>query len=62
MTHPAQEGSVQISRVHHAAICKEIGERLRTCLDLPVRLPPRLLGLMERLRDDRPRNSVDPGA
>jgi hypothetical protein len=62
MTHPAQESSVQIASIHQAAICKEIGERLRTCLDLPVSLPPRLLGLMEQLRDDRPRNSADPGA
>jgi hypothetical protein len=62
MTHPVQESSVQISRVHQAAICKEIGERLRTCLDLPDRLPPRLLGLMEQLRDEPARNSADPGA
>ena len=62
MTHPAQESRVQISRVHQAAICKEIGERLRTCLDVPVRLPPRLVGLMEQLHDDRPRNSADPDA
>jgi hypothetical protein len=62
MTHPVQESSVQIGRVHQAAICKEIGERLRTCLDLPVSLPPRLLGLMEQLRDEPTRNSADPGA
>jgi hypothetical protein len=63
MTYPARESSVQISRVHHAAICKEIGERLWTSLDRePVRLPPRLLGLMERLRDDRSQNSANPSA
>jgi hypothetical protein len=62
MTYPAHESSVHISRDHQAAICKEIGESLRACLDLPVCLPPRLLGLMEQLRDDRPRNSADPGA
>jgi hypothetical protein len=62
MTHPAHESSVQIGRVHQAAICKEIGERLRTCLDMPVHLPPRLLGLMEQLRADRPRNSAGSGA
>jgi hypothetical protein len=63
MTYPARESSVQISRVHHAAICKEIGERLWTSLGRePVRLPPRLLGLMERLRDDRSQNSANPSA
>ena len=62
MTYPAHEGCVLISRVHQAAICKEIGESLRACLDIPADLPPRLLGLMEQLRDDRPLNSADPGA
>jgi len=62
MTHPAHESSVQISHVHQAAICKEIGEGLRACLDLPVRLSPQLTELMERLRNDRPRNSAESGA
>jgi hypothetical protein len=63
MTYPAHESRVQISRVHSAAICKEIGERLRTPLDQePVRLPPRLLKLIERLREARSRNAASPGA
>jgi hypothetical protein len=63
MTYPAHESSIEISRVHQAAICKEIGERLWTCQDQePVRLPPRLIGLMKRLRDDRPRNSAESSA
>ena len=60
MTYPAHESSVQISRVHHAAICKEIGERLWTSLDRePGRLSPLLLGLMERLRDNCSRKFGD---
>ena len=55
MTYPAHESSVQISRVHHAAICKEIGESIWTRQDQePARLPPRLVALMERLRNDGP--------
>ena len=63
MTYPAHEDGVQISSVHHAAICKEIGERIRTDLERkPARPSPRLIALMKRLRDDRPRNSADPDA
>lgn len=63
MTHPAHESGVRISRVHCVAIRKEIGERLWTRRDQElVRLPPRLLVLMERLREDRGRNSAKPSA
>lgn len=53
MTYPAPEGDGQISRVHSAAICKEIGERLGVFLDLkPARTPPHLAMLVGRLRDE----------
>jgi hypothetical protein len=60
MTYPAHESRVQIGRVHSMAICKEIGERLRTRLDQEsVRLPRRLLILIKRLRGARSRNSAN---
>jgi hypothetical protein len=63
MTHRLQESRVRISRVHLAAIGKEIGDRLRTFLDQrSVRLPPSLDKLMQRLREDRSRRSENPGA
>jgi hypothetical protein len=47
---------VQINQTHSGAICKEIGERLRATLTAnPDRLPPRIVGLMERF------DSVDRG-
>ena len=62
MTHPLQESRVRISHVHLAAIGKEIGERLRTFLNKQsVRLPPSLVKLTQRLREDRPRRSANPG-
>ena len=55
MTYPAYKDSDQVGSVHYAAICKEIGESIWTRQDQePVRLPPRLVGFMERLRNDRP--------
>jgi hypothetical protein len=63
MTYPAYQDSDQIGSIHHAAICREIGERIRTDLDRkPASLSPRLIGLMKRLRNDRPWNSAEPGA
>jgi hypothetical protein len=63
MTYPVRKGFVQISSVHGAAICKEIGERLQIALNrVSVRLPSRLAKLMAQLRDDRSRNSADPSA
>jgi hypothetical protein len=50
MTHPMD--GVQIDRVHSGAICREIGDRLRTSL---IRtggdLPPALRLLMEQLAE-----------
>jgi hypothetical protein len=52
-----------MSRVHLAAIGKEIGDRLRTFLNQrSVRLPPVLIKLVQRLREDRSRTSAEPGA
>jgi hypothetical protein len=63
MAYPAYEDCNQIGSVHRAAICKEIGERLRSHLDQePVQLTPRLSGLIEKLRDDLSRNSQSPSA
>jgi hypothetical protein len=63
MTHPLHESSIQISRVDLAAIGKEIGDRLRTFLNQrSVRLPPALIKLVQRLREDRSRTSAEPGA
>jgi hypothetical protein len=63
MTYPAHEGLIRISSVHGAAICKEIGERLQIGLSrVSVRLPPRLARLIAQLRDNRCRDSADPGA
>jgi hypothetical protein len=63
MTHPLRQSSIRTSRVHIAAIGKEIGERLRTFLNKrSVRLPPSLVKLVQRLREDRSRNTEKPGA
>jgi hypothetical protein len=63
MTYPAHQDGDQIDSIHHTAICREIGERIRMDLDRkPARLSPRLIGLMKRLRDDRSWNSAEPGA
>ena len=60
MIYPLHEGAIQIDRVHRAAICEEIGERLHDQLKQPIRLPRRLLGLLQQLRDDDSRNSARP--
>jgi hypothetical protein len=63
MTYPAYEDSGQVGSVHMAAICKELGERIWSGQDKePVPLPPRLFGLMERLRNDPAWNSPHSGA
>ena len=52
MTHSAQQGDVEISRLHNVAICKEIGERL--AIGMKPKLsgtPPHLIMLMRQLRD-----------
>jgi|EndMetStandDraft_4_1072995.scaffolds.fasta_scaffold06536_15 hypothetical protein len=61
MTHPSHESRARISRVHLAAIGKEIGERLRTLLNKQlVRLPASLVKLVQRIREDRSRSSAKP--
>jgi hypothetical protein len=61
MTYPAPVGDGQISRVHSAALCKEIGERLGVFLDLkPARMPPHLAMLVGRLRDEPAGIKPDP--
>jgi hypothetical protein len=51
MTHSAQQGDVEISRLHNVAICKEISERLAIGMKLkPAGMPPHLMMLMRRLR------------
>jgi hypothetical protein len=53
MTYPAPEGDGQIDRVHSAALCKEIGERLGASLDrMPAEMPPHMAMLVRRLRDE----------
>ena len=53
MTYLAHESDASLSRVHSLAICREIGERLRTGMDqASVQMPPRLVLLMARLRDE----------
>jgi hypothetical protein len=52
MTYSAQQGEVEISRLHNVAICKEISERLAVGMKLtPSGMPPHLTMLMRRLRD-----------
>jgi hypothetical protein len=52
MTDRANESGVRIGRVHSAAICEEIGERLRTRLNRQAVPPPPELGaLIGQLRD-----------
>jgi hypothetical protein len=63
MTYPVHEDCNLIGSVHHAAICQQIGESIWTRLDRePICLSPRLMGLVERLHNNRPRNSADSGA
>jgi hypothetical protein len=50
MTHPMDD--VQIDRAHSGAICREIGDRLRTSLSRAGEdLPPALRLLMEQLAE-----------
>ena len=57
MTYSVPQGDGQISRVHSLALRTEIGERLRTSLDQGlVEMPPHLLMLMKRLRDEPARD------
>jgi hypothetical protein len=58
MTYSAPQAKAQISRLHSAAIRKEIGERLRARLDQgPIEAPAHLVRLMERLGDEPVRST-----
>ena len=51
MTSPAVRNDIQIDRVCSAAICEEIGDRLRIALTSePNRLPQRMTMLVDELR------------
>jgi hypothetical protein len=53
MTYFAQQGDVEISRLHNAAIRKEISEGLAIGMKPePSVMPPHLMTLMRRLRDE----------
>ncbi len=59
MTNRAVRNDVQIDRVFSAAICEEIGDRLRIGLTgKPDRLPQRMRMLVEQIA----RNDSDPAA
>ena len=50
---PPHQGDVQISHAHNVALRKEIGEMLAISMgQKPVGMPPRLMMLMDRLRDE----------
>jgi hypothetical protein len=60
MTCSARKGDSQISRVHNVAVRTEIGEGLRISMDQRlVAMPPHLLMLMTRLRDEPARSQRD---
>jgi hypothetical protein len=60
MTHVTHGNEGRISRVHIAALCKEIAERLGTILgQQTVKIPAHLLALMKRLRDEPSRIQRD---
>ena len=53
MTHSAQQGDVEISRLHNVAIFTEISERLAIGMKSnPAGMPPHLMMLMRRLGDE----------
>jgi hypothetical protein len=53
MPSSAQQGHVEISRLHNVAICKEISERLAIGMKpKSAGMPPHLMMLMTRLRDE----------
>ncbi len=65
MTYSAQQGGVEISRLHNVAICKEISERLAIVMKpKPSGIPPHLMMLVRRLRDEPlsppPLNPLEP--
>jgi hypothetical protein len=63
MTKSRPQGHILISHVHNAALCREIGERLRISMgQTPVGMPPRLTALMKQLRDESSKPIRMPGA
>jgi hypothetical protein len=55
MTNPAARNDSQIDHASSAAICDEIGDRLRlTLARKPHRLPQRMMKLVERMAADKP--------
>jgi hypothetical protein len=59
MIYPAHQGDVRISHVHNAALREEISERLVVSLgQRPVGMPPQLMVLIRRLRDEPPKRSI----
>jgi hypothetical protein len=60
VTYFAPEDDGRVSHVHSLALCTEIGERLRMSPAWqPVALPPSLLALMSRLRDEPASPALD---
>ena len=58
MTYSAPQGDGRISHDYSMALRTEIGQRLRTSLDRGlVVVPPHLLALMKRLREERERHN-----
>lgn len=58
MTYSAQQGDVQISGAHNAALRKEISEQLGISLDRkPAGMSPHLAMLMRQWRD-QPSNEI----
>jgi len=58
MTYSTPQGDGQISHDYSVALRTEIGERLRASLDQGlVAMPPHLLALMKRLREERERHN-----
>ena len=53
MTYFAQQGDFEVSRLHNAAIRKEISERLAIAIKPKLSvMPPQLMMLMRQLRDE----------
>lgn len=57
MTYPPHQGDFQIGHIHNVALREEIGERLAISIgQKPAGMPPRLMMLMSRLRDENSRS------
>jgi hypothetical protein len=61
MINPVHRGDIRIDRVHNAAVCREIGERLVIDLgETPIGMPQHSMLLRSRLRDAPPKPEFDP--